>query len=170
MNGNRGLVPKRRFKEFENAGAWEQRKLGDVAIIRTGYPFSSDDFTDNGEYLIITNGNIQNDSPTVDSTIGNRIAVDNSILNDYVLNLKDILITMDGTVGRTAKVVGKKQILAQRVGRATAKIDPEFLYQLLNTGDFFKNMTLLSHGGTIKHISLDQISNYISYIPLSNEE
>lgn len=25
------LIPKRRFKEFENAGAWEQRKLGEVA-------------------------------------------------------------------------------------------------------------------------------------------
>ena len=29
-NAKKSLVPHRRFKEFQNAGAWEQRKLGDV--------------------------------------------------------------------------------------------------------------------------------------------
>lgn len=31
MNNKHKLIPKRRFKEFENADAWEQRKLGDIA-------------------------------------------------------------------------------------------------------------------------------------------
>ena len=30
------LVPVRRFKEFENSAAWEQRKLGEVADIVGG--------------------------------------------------------------------------------------------------------------------------------------
>lgn len=30
MNNKHKLIPKRRFKEFENADAWEQRKLGEV--------------------------------------------------------------------------------------------------------------------------------------------
>ncbi|AWP38248.1 restriction endonuclease subunit S [Heyndrickxia coagulans] len=30
------LVPKRRFKEFQNTSAWEQRKLGDVVDVRSG--------------------------------------------------------------------------------------------------------------------------------------
>lgn len=30
------LVPKRRFKEFVNCGAWEQRKLGEVVDVRSG--------------------------------------------------------------------------------------------------------------------------------------
>ncbi|RAM09501.1 restriction endonuclease subunit S [Limosilactobacillus fermentum] len=30
------LIPKRRFKEFENAGAWEQRRLGEVANFYSG--------------------------------------------------------------------------------------------------------------------------------------
>lgn len=31
MNNKHKLIPKRRFKEFENADAWEQRKLGTIA-------------------------------------------------------------------------------------------------------------------------------------------
>lgn len=36
MSINHELIPKRRFKEFENADAWEQRKLGDIAISFSG--------------------------------------------------------------------------------------------------------------------------------------
>jgi type I restriction enzyme S subunit len=162
-------VPEIRFKGFTEA--WEEKELGEMATIKTGFPIDSNKFNDNGEYLVITNGNIQNDSHTVDNSNGNRIDIENNAsLSEYVLNPNDILVTMDGTVGRTAKVVEQKQILAQRVGRLTAKLETEFLYQFLNTGKFFKEMSLISHGGTIKHISLSEISIFISYMPSYREE
>ncbi len=154
---------KLRFKGF--SGEWEEKILGKLSTIKTGYPFDSNSFDEKGEYLVITNGNIQNNSPFVDNSLGNRLNIQNIVMKEYILNIDDILVTMDGTVGRIAKVVEKKQILAQRVGRLTATIEAEFLYHLLNTGDFFKKMTLISHGGTIKHISLTEISNYETYIP-----
>jgi len=77
---------------------------------------------------------------------------------------------MDGTVGRVAKVSERKQILAQRVGRLSAKSDSEFLYQSLSTGDFFKEMSLIAHGGTIKHISLTEIEDYQSHFPVCDKE
>lgn len=161
--------PEIRFKRF--SGEWIDRSLDDVSIVSTGFPFDSNDFDESGEYLVITNGNIQNDLPIVDASIGNRIDVEeNSKLNEYVLNAGDILVTMDGTVGRVAKVLDKKQILAQRVGRLTAKLESEFLYQLLCKVDFFKTMTLISHGGTIKHISLNEIGGYKSFFPKDIEE
>lgn len=46
------LVPVRRFKEFENADTWEQRKLGELGKIYTGNtPKTSDldNWTDNKE-------------------------------------------------------------------------------------------------------------------------
>lgn len=36
MEENKKLVPKRRFKKFENAEAWEQRKLSDVVVVGSG--------------------------------------------------------------------------------------------------------------------------------------
>lgn len=120
--------------------------------IRTGFPFDSSKFSDDGEFLVITNGNIKDEFSNVDDSLGNRINIQNNqIKQEYELTTDDILVTMDGTVGRTAKVVDSKQILAQRVGRLTATENKEFLYQALNTGSFFNEMSILSHGGTIKH-------------------
>ncbi|WP_314087469.1 restriction endonuclease subunit S [Lactococcus chungangensis] len=36
MSENKKIIPKRRFKEFQNADAWEQRELGDLAEIVRG--------------------------------------------------------------------------------------------------------------------------------------
>ena len=166
---NGSNVPEIRFAGFTDA--WEQRKLEALAEIKTGYPFDSDQFDESGEYLVITNGNIQNESEKVNSFVGNHIDItDDKILDAYLLNINDILVTMDGTVGRTAKVADKKLILAQRVGRLIPNINAEFLYQWLNTGSFFNNMKDLSHGGTIKHISLKDIGSYTAYLPKDNEE
>ena len=40
-NAKKSLVPHRRFKEFQNAGAWEQRKLGEVVKRETCQVISS---------------------------------------------------------------------------------------------------------------------------------
>ena len=160
-------VPEIRFNGFE--GDWEKVKLSKASNISTGFPFDSCEFSLEGQYLVITNSNIQHESNIVDGKIGNRIDISDNLL-DYVLDSDDILITMDGTVGRTAKVIEPNQILAQRVGRLKSIIDSEFLYQHLNTGKFFSEMTLLSTGGTIKHISLSDISNYLIQIPTSTNE
>ena len=162
-------IPEIRFKGF--SGEWEEKKIFDEAIVTTGYPFDSAEFSSSGDYLVITNGNIQNNSAVVDGKAGNRIASDKiACLSQYILNVGDILITMDGSVGRTAKVIETRQILAQRVGRLVAKNNTEFLYQSLNTGAFLEAMTTISHDGTIKHISLSEISNYALLVPKNLEE
>ncbi|OTO44254.1 hypothetical protein A5831_002282 [Enterococcus faecium] len=166
---NGAKVPEIRFPGFTED--WEERKLSELAEVKTGFPFKNDDFIDGGNYLVITNGNIQNNSALVDGNIGNRIsAVSDEIKDKYLLNYGDILVTMDGTVGRTAKVFEKNQILAQRVGRLVANTTPEFLYQWLNTGKFFGDMTKVSHGGTIKHISLSEISDFNAFVPVNEDE
>ncbi|WP_329778854.1 restriction endonuclease subunit S [Allisonella histaminiformans] len=162
-------TPEIRFKRFTDD--WEQRKVSEVAFVSTGFPFDSKDFSDDGNFLVITNGNIQDTSPVVDDSLGNRISIDdNKIKSAYLLNIGDILVTMDGTVGRTAKVIMNGQILAQRVGRLKAFNSGNFLYQWLNTGTFSKEMSALSHGGTIKHISLDEIRSYEAMMPQNLDE
>ena len=158
--------PKRRFKGFTDA--WEWRKLGECVDISTGYPFDSQDFNENGEYLVITNGNIQENTPFVLSNVGNRIDLDDS-LKKYILDIDDLLITMDGTVGRVAIVVDNKLVLAQRVCRIKSN-EPYYIYQLLSKNDFIQSMDKIGHGGTIKHISLSEISEYQAFYPKSQKE
>ena len=148
--------------------AWEQRKLGECVTISTGYPFDSQDFSENGEYLVITNGNIQENTPFVLNNIGNRIDLDDS-LKKYILDIDDLLITMDGTVGRVAIVVDNKLVLAQRVCRIKSN-EPYYIYQLLSKDDFIQSMSKIGHGGTIKHISLSEISEYRAFYPKSKKE
>ncbi|MGO1059497.1 restriction endonuclease subunit S [Planococcus sp. FY231025] len=40
------LVPKRRFKEFQNTDAWEQRKYGEVIDLLSGQDFSPSEYND----------------------------------------------------------------------------------------------------------------------------
>ena len=162
-------VPEIRIKGVE--GEWQESSLFEEAIVSTGFPFDSSDFCDSGDFLVITNGNIQNNSSVVNGKVGNRIATEKvNFLSQYILNIGDILVTMDGSVGRTAKVIEPRQILAQRVGRLVAKSNTEFLYQSLNTGSFLEAMTTISNGGTIKHISLAEIGNYTLLMPDNLEE
>lgn len=162
-------TPELRFEGFTET--WKQHKLRELARIRTGFPFNSKDFSDNGHYRVITNANIQDNVSDVNASLGNRIDIeDEQLLRDYGLDIGDILVTMDGTVGRTAKVADDQLILAQRVGRLSAHKDGEFLYQALNSGKFSNDMATLSHGGTIKHISLEEIGSFLSLLPDSSKE
>ena len=166
---NGSNIPEIRFKGFTKE--WVKCDLRDVSTIKTGYPFNSSDFDGNGVYRIITNGNIQDNSAFVDNSTGNKINIlDKQIIKDYVLNIGDILVTMDGTVGRTAKVNNLYQVLAQRVGRLISNRSAEFLYQYLNTGEFHSLMTTVSVGGTIKHISLSDIGDFHTIKPTNDSE
>lgn len=161
---NNKKVPELRFKGFSEE--WKQCELRNACTIKTGYPFDSIDFSEDGIFRVITNVNIQDNSATVDNSLGNRVNIyDKQLIEEYVLKTGDILVTMDGTVGRTAKVADHHMVLAQRVGRLIANGDTEFVYQLLNVGSFYKRMAITSVGGTIKHISLSDIGNYTTSIP-----
>lgn len=161
-------IPNIRFNGFVDQ--WKNIPLNEIADVGTGYPFNSNLFSSKGRYLVITNSNIQDESQSVNSIVGNRIDLINSIFKNHILDEGEILVTMDGTVGRSAMVLSLNLILAQRVARLTSKTSNYFLYYLLNTGEFSTAMTKLSKGGTIKHISLSDISKHISYIPKENEQ
>ena len=168
MSSKKHQIPAIRFKGFTDA--WEQRKLGDLAEVRTGKAFSSADFNDDGEYLVVTNKNIQDDMNGI-ASVGDRIDIsEETILNNYLLKGNNILVTMDGVnIGKTGKYSNEKSVLAQRVGRLNSE-QLEFIYQVTNDNKFLTEMNKLSVGNAIKHISLKQISDYSFAAPINEEE
>jgi len=64
MEENKKLLPKRRFNEFQNTHAWEQRKLSEVADYRNGKAHEQD-IDEQGQYIVVnskfvsTNGQIK---------------------------------------------------------------------------------------------------------------
>lgn len=157
-----------RFKEF--SGEWKQWKLDELAEVRTGKAFSSADFNDNGEYLVVTNKNIQDEANGITS-VGDRIDIyDDVILNNYLLSGDNILVTMDGVnIGKTGKYSNEKAVLAQRVGRLNSE-QIDFVYQITSSNKFVSEMNKLSVGNAIKHISLKHISDYSFSAPTSKRE
>ena len=165
---NGSKFPQLRFTGF--ADAWEQRKLGELGNVTTGKAFSSNEFDQKGEYLVITNKDIS-DSSRSQNVLPDRINVsDEKLINKYNLSGNNILVTMDGVnLGKTAKFSNDKALLAQRVGRIQSN-QLEFIYQVTASPEFLLTMRTLSVGNAIKHISLQQISNYTSFVPNSKAE
>lgn len=160
-------VPKRRFKGFE--GEWEEKRLAELANVSTGYPFSSKDFIKNGKYTVITNKNIEDQDKGV-SILGEKINIsDSSMLEKYLLKGVNVLVSMDGDVAKTGRFSSDKSVIAQRVGRVTAK-QIEFIYQVTKRQHFIQTLDNLAVGNIIKHISLKQIEEYTFYAPSSENE
>lgn len=162
------LVPKRRFSGFTQD--WVQRRMEDLAEVSTGRAFSSKDFSAKGEYLVVTNKNIQDEERRIVSS-GDRIDIlDDKIAKKYILSGENILVTMDGVnIGKTGRYSNEKAVLAQRVGRLRSD-QHDFIYQVTSNNKFITEMNRISVGNAIKHISLSQISNYSFMAPVCTDE
>lgn len=148
---------------------WEQRKLDNLTKVTTGKAFNSDDFDEQGEYLVITNKNILDQTNGIEST-GDHIDANQQTANRYSLGGDNILITMDGVnIGKVGRYTDSKAVLAQRVGRLTGKGLP-FVFQLVDNSQFLAEMNKIAVGNAIKHISLKQIANYTICVPKSDIE
>lgn len=162
------LVPKRRFVGFTDN--WECINISELAEVRTGKAFSSSEFKKDGEYLVVTNKNVQDELKGLESS-GDKINISKkTILHNYLLNGQNVLVTMDGVnIGKTGKFSNGKAVLAQRVGRLTSN-QLEFVYQITQNIKFENWMNRISIGNAIKHISLKQISEYSFFSPISGDE
>lgn len=159
---------KLRFEGFTDP--WEQRKLGDISIVNTGFAFDSKKFTDDGEYDVVTNKNIL-DQEQRRTFGGMHISIsDDKFLEKFGLSEDCILVTMDGAnIGVVGRYSNDKAVLAQRVGRLTSASLP-FVLQVTKSPKFRIRMQQIAVGNAIKHISLKQISNYICTTPPTTEE
>ena len=95
-------IPKRRFKEFENADAWEERKLGDLGSVAMNKRIFKEQTSDVGDipfYKIGTFGG------TPDAFISRDIFEEYKSKYQYP-EVGDILISASGSIGRTVVYQG----------------------------------------------------------------
>jgi len=150
---------------------WKQRPLGEVAKIKNGFAFKSDEYVHNGFHVIriknVQKGFIVDSEPVfIDK---NREAE----FKSFILDSGDILISMTGNPGRVG-VVKKEHLpalLNQRVGKIEITDDEiltEFLFAVLNT-EYFENSVISLAKGLAQHnISAEQIESI--KIPLPPKE
>lgn len=169
MSGAKKRVPKRRFKEFLNAGDWEQRKLSDVADVRDG-THDSPKFYNDG-FPLVTSKNLKGGS--IDFSDCSFISEEdfNEINKRSKVDPGDILFGMIGTIGNPAIVehtgFAIKNVALIKEGNI---INNRFIYHLLSSKVFENYIARENAGGTQKFIALNQIRNFDFLAPALVEQ
>lgn len=132
--------------------------LKQVTSIRGGYAFKSKEFTENG-YPIIKIANISNNGE-----IKGPYSYTNNFNKKYILTKNDIVLAMSGaTTGKIAKLRSSKAFLQnQRIGYfcKTNNIDYNYLYYLLISDQFKKQLKRITIAGAQPNVSSLDIENF----------
>ncbi|GAK29926.1 type I restriction enzyme S protein [Weissella oryzae SG25] len=159
MTIHNSKIPKRRFKEFENADAWEQRKLGDVADITMGQSPNSENYTNNPDDYILVQGNADMKNGQVFPRIWTTQVTKIAKKYDLILSVRAPV----GDIGKTDYDVV--------LGRGVAAIKGnEFLFQLLGKMKKTGYWTKLSTGSTFESINSNEIKEASILIPSDEEQ
>lgn len=179
MSENEKLVPKRRFKAFENDVAWEQRELREVVNLENGYAFKSDYFVEEETGIeVLTPGNV-NIGGGFQADKGRNYSVKGPAPEKFVFKPNDVFVTMTDltpsaqTLGYPALVPddGKTYLHNQRLGKLTNfKGSSDFLIYLLCTDTYHNEIISSASGTTVKHSSPSKILKYSFMMPEYKEQ
>lgn len=159
---------------FDNVGEQEVewKKIGEICDTLSGFPFDSSKFQSSGIKLMrgknVKRGYFdfnEDDDRYWESSNG---------LEKYLLQDKDIIISMDGSlVGKSFAMLSKKHLpllLVQRVARVRAKrVNQNYLFHNIAhrfSGYVDKKKT----GGAIPHVSMKDIQNFSIPVPSLQEQ
>lgn len=161
--------PKIRIKGFEDE--WVNFLIKEVASIRGGYAFKSNNFSNQGIPVVRISNILENGIVGGDYVFYNKM----SELLDYELNYQDIVIAMSGaTTGKVAIVQNNDTIFYQnqRVGyfNTNNNVNNYFLYSLLNSKYFYNNLHSLLATGAQPNISGNDIDTIYINIPINLNE
>ena len=173
---NGETVPRMRLPRF--TGAWEQRKLSELASIhaRIGWQnLRTSEFLDSGDYMLIT-GTDFNDGAINFSTCHyverERYEQDRNIQ----IHNGSILITKDGTLGKVAYVQGLSMPATLNAGVFNVQIkdanivDEKYLFQYLKAPYLMDYVSTKATGGTIKHLNQNILVDFPVVMPKKSEQ
>lgn len=152
MTNKDRMTPKRRFREFKNAHAWEQRKLGEIASeMVAGGDIDKDLILDEGRYPVIAN------ALTNDGIVGYYNA-------NYRVKAPAVTVTGRGDVGHAkARIIDFTPVV--RLLSITSNHDIFFLENAINT------LKIVIESTGVPQLTVPQLVKYDIYFPkLLDEE
>ena len=133
---------------------WEVAKLKTICDVKSGFPFSSEDYAINSQYKLITIKNVLDGYISVDTD--NTIKNIPSKMPEYcMLKEGNILLSLTGNVGRVGMVFGTNLLLNQRVGLLDVKDNKwhSYIYLLFLQHSFKVMLEKISTGSNQKNLS-----------------
>lgn len=139
---------------------WCIAPMTHIFTFESGYSFSSDLYSSNGKYKLLTIKNVQNNGVNlnVDSYINDLPAN----MPDYcLLHTNDILMSLTGNVGRIGIMYAENCLLNQRVALAKPhhKKWNSFVYFLLKSDLIHKQYETLANGSSQQNLSPIEAGN-----------
>lgn len=170
MTNQTKLVPKRRFKEFQNTYVWEQRKLNVISDVRDGTHDSPQYVLDGHPF--ITSKNVKDGYINYDDV--QYISDDDfmEINKRSKVDKNDILMGMIGTIGNIALVREKPDFAIKNVAliKDTGSIYYLYLYHYLQSNNVLNQLSESMDGGTQKFIALNKIRELMIAVPSKDEQ
>ena len=168
MNTKR--APKVRFKGFTDA--WELRKLEEVAPLRGGYAFQSNQYANEG-IPIVRISNILSDG-----SVGGEFVFHNELKDDEIFMLEngDIVLAMSGaTTGKVSILSSEKSCKYyqnQRVGlfSKTATCNYSFVATIVRSEKFLEQLRDVLVAGAQPNVSAKDIDAFDFSVPKDVEE
>lgn len=174
MSKNKKLVPKRRFKEFQNTDAWEQRELGEVVDMFNGdrginYP-NVGDIVEFG-IPFINAGDLQGGRVNLSSS--NKITREKfNQLGGAKIQLGDIIYCLRGTLGKNAFVDNFTEgtVASSLVVLRPKSIVGKYLFQILNSDIEYRQRILCDEGAAQPNLSAKNLSLFSIPVPSRDEQ
>mgnify|MGYP004604291423 FL=1 len=145
---------------------WKEVTLGEVSSKIGDGLHGTPKYDDEGSYYFI-NGNNLNCGKIIIKDDTKRVGIDEFVKNQKELNEQTILVSINGTIGNVAKYNNEPCILGKSACyiNVIKKVDKEFIYYVLTSANFKRNITNEATGTTIKNVSLKQMREYKFNIP-----
>ena len=164
------VKPEIRFAGFTDA--WEQRKLGEIAPLRGGFAFSSNEYCDGGIPIVRISNILSNGS------VGGEFVYFKEQENDdlYSLVTGDILLAMSGaTTGKVAMIKTEKPYKYyqnQRVGHFTKAKETDYLFvaTIVSSDRFTEQLRNVLVAGAQPNVSSKDIDSFEFYVPKAKDE
>ncbi|EAC2774600.1 TPA: restriction endonuclease subunit S [Listeria monocytogenes] len=145
--------------EFNNAVAWEQRKLGEIAKITMGQSPDGINYTDNPKYNILVQGNADMKNGQVVPRVWTKQITKTAKKGDIILSVRAPV----GEVGKT-----KYNVV---LGRGVSGVEGnEFVFQLLSKMKLENYWGKYSAGSTFESIKSNEIKAAIASVPEKQEQ
>lgn len=166
------VAPKLRFKEF--ISQWDNKELGEVFTIFSGFPFKSTDAVTSGcRWLKIADVGCQTMTPDTPSFLPEYFKDEYS---KFIIKENDCVIALtrpilNGNL-KIAKVGNEydNSLLNQRVGKLITKNNINFVYCLLQLEDTISKINSSISGTDPPNLSTQDIKNINVFMPGANEQ
>lgn len=177
INNNKVILKEINSKEYEVPDDWIIKDIGKSSTLkgRIGWQgLTTQEYLEDGDYFLITGTDFKEGKVawgTCHFVKKYRYDQDNNIQ----VQVQDILITKDGTIGKIAFVdsISKPATLNSGVFVLRPKndsYDPEFMYHILMSSIFDRFIENLKAGSTISHLYQKDFVNFEFAIPKDPKE